>query len=151
MWKWRCSIKKKKQLASRNVPAMGKSKTADKEANRDIDKREKCLCARCVCACFTQLWVESLRKTVTSKIRISQGWTGNLAYRAFSGRYMFFLNIYIYIYSSKCWWAAWTKKMPGLIFCPSWVPAWSHNNLETEHIFLCKRLRVELVCNHISE
>ncbi len=34
-----------------------------------------------------------------------QGWTGNLAYRAFSrwadalsGRYMFFLNIYIYIY-----------------------------------------------------
>ncbi len=56
-----------------------------------------------------------------------QGWTGNLAYRAFSqwadalsGRYMFFLNIYIYIYiyiySSKCCWAAWTKKMPGPIF-----------------------------------
>ncbi len=36
-----------------------------------------------------------------------QGWTGNLAYRAFSrwadalsGRYMFFLNIYIYMKSS---------------------------------------------------
>ncbi len=49
-----------------------------------------------------------------------QGWTGNLAYRAFSrwadalsGRYMF-LNIYLY--SSKWWWAAWTKKMPGTIF-----------------------------------
>ncbi len=26
---------------------------------------------------------------------------------------------WIYIYSSKCWWAAWTRKMPGPIFCPS--------------------------------
>ncbi len=54
----------------------------------------------------------------------SQGWTGNLADRAFSHfgpvhvllEYIYIYIYIYYIYSSKCWWAAWTKKMPWPIF-----------------------------------
>ncbi len=90
----------------------------------------------------------SLRVTVLQSFSSNQGWTGNLAYRAFSrwadalsGRYMFFLNIqYIYIYSSKCWWAAWTKKMPGPIFLSQSSPGSNHNQTHPNQLTMVFRL-----------
>ncbi len=48
---------------------------------------------------------------------------GPTHYRAGTCSSWIYIYIYIYIYSLKCWWAAWTKKLPGPIFLSQSSPA----------------------------